>query len=44
MKSKWQIMFGAILFATMAFLPGGLIEVGRRLRVLLRMRPTKGVT
>jgi branched-chain amino acid transport system permease protein len=39
-----QIMFGAILFATMAFLPGGLIEVGRRLRVLLRMRPTKAVT
>ena len=27
-----QIMFGAILFATMAFLPGGLIELGRRLR------------
>src|SRR6185503_12140396 len=25
-----QIMFGAILFATMAFLPGGLIEAGRR--------------
>ena len=30
-----QIMFGAILFATMAFLPGGLIELGRRLRKLL---------
>ena len=30
-----QIMFGAILFATMAFLPGGLIELGRRLRELL---------
>jgi branched-chain amino acid transport system permease protein len=30
-----QIMFGAILFATMAFLPGGLIELGRRLRALL---------
>ena len=33
-----QIMFGAILFATMAFLPGGLIELGRRLRALLRPR------
>jgi hypothetical protein len=31
-----QIMFGAILFATMAFLPGGLIEIGRRLRGILR--------
>ena len=31
-----QIMFGAILFATMAFLPGGLIELGRRCRALLR--------
>ena len=31
-----QIMFGAILFATMAFLPGGLIEVGRRIRKLIR--------
>jgi branched-chain amino acid transport system permease protein len=30
-----QIMFGAILFATMAFLPGGLIELGRRVRGLL---------
>lgn len=30
-----QIMFGAILFATMAFLPGGIIEAGRRLRALL---------
>ena len=30
-----QIMFGFILFATMAFLPGGLIELGRRLRKLL---------
>lgn len=30
-----QIMFGAILFATMAFLPGGLIELARRLRALL---------
>ncbi len=33
-----QIMFGAILFATMAFLPGGLIELGRRVRGLLRRR------
>ncbi len=31
-----QIMFGAILFATMAFLPGGLIELGRRVRAMLR--------
>jgi branched-chain amino acid transport system permease protein len=30
-----QIMFGAILFATMAFLPGGLVELGRRMRKLL---------
>ena len=30
-----QIMFGVILFATMAFLPGGLIELGQRLRGLL---------
>ena len=29
-----QIMFGAILFATMAFLPGGIVEVGRRVRAL----------
>lgn len=34
-----QIFFGAILFATMAFLPGGLIELGRRLRRLLSGRP-----
>ena len=33
-----QIMFGFILFATMAFLPGGLIELGRRARKLLRER------
>jgi len=33
-----QIMFGAILFATMAFLPGGLIELGRRLGALVRGR------
>ena len=30
-----QIIFGAILFATMAFLPGGLVELGRRLRPVL---------
>ena len=35
-----QIMFGAILFATMAFLPGGLIEAGRRLKGLLSRRPS----
>jgi branched-chain amino acid transport system permease protein len=34
-----QIMFGAILFATMAFLPGGLIELGRRIAALFRRRP-----
>jgi len=34
-----QIMFGAILFATMAFLPGGLIEAGRRLHAVLWRRP-----
>jgi len=33
-----QIMFGFILFATMAFLPGGLIELGRKLRALVRDR------
>jgi len=33
-----QIMFGAILFATMAFLPGGLIEAGRRLRAFVLSR------
>ena len=33
-----QIMFGAILFATMAFLPGGLIEAGRRLKALFSGR------
>ena len=31
-----QIMFGAILFATMAFLPGGIIEAIRRIRALLK--------
>lgn len=30
-----QILFGAILFATMAFMPGGIIEAVRRLRALL---------
>ena len=33
-----QIMFGAILFATMAFHPGGLIEAGRRLEPLFNGR------
>ena len=33
-----QVLFGLILFATMAFLPGGIIELGRRLRALLRAR------
>lgn len=31
-----QILFGAILFATMAFLPGGLIELGARLGLWVR--------
>jgi len=31
-----QVIFGAILFATMAFNPGGLIEVFHRLRAWLR--------
>jgi branched-chain amino acid transport system permease protein len=39
-----QIMFGAILFATMAFLPGGLIEAGRRLKALLVGRRTRPAT
>jgi branched-chain amino acid transport system permease protein len=39
-----QIMFGAILFATMAFLPGGLIELARRARALLRRRPAGAAT
>lgn len=38
-----QIMFGAILFATMAFLPGGLIELGRRVRGLLLRGRRPGV-
>jgi branched-chain amino acid transport system permease protein len=36
-----QIMFGAILFATMAFLPGGIIELGRRVRALFRARDAR---
>ena len=39
-----QIMFGAILFATMAFLPGGLIEAGRRLKALLVNRRPSAAT
>jgi len=39
-----QIMFGAILFATMAFLPGGLIEAGRRLKALLVSRRSSAAT
>jgi len=32
---NWQqIMFGALLFATMAFLPGGIVELARRVRAL----------
>lgn len=34
-----HIIFGAILFATMAFMPGGIIEATRRLRALLQPRP-----
>ena len=34
-----QIIFGAILFATMAFLPGGIIEAVRRIRSYLTQRP-----
>ena len=33
-----QIFFGAILFATMAFMPGGIIEAARRLREWLMPR------
>ncbi|MGE0697869.1 MAG: branched-chain amino acid ABC transporter permease [Hyphomicrobiaceae bacterium] len=33
-----QIFFGAILFATMAFMPGGIIEAARRISGLLRPR------
>jgi branched-chain amino acid transport system permease protein len=33
-----HIIFGAILFATMAFLPGGIIEALRRIRALLAPR------
>ena len=39
-----QIIFGAILFATMAFLPGGLIELGRRLKALLTSRRPSAAT
>jgi len=39
-----QIMFGAILFATMAFLPGGLIEAGRRIKALLLSRRPSAAT
>jgi branched-chain amino acid transport system permease protein len=39
-----QIMFGAILFATMAFLPGGLIELGRRVRALFSGQPPEPQT
>jgi branched-chain amino acid transport system permease protein len=39
-----QIMFGAILFATMAFLPGGLIEAGRRIKALLLSRRPRPAT
>jgi branched-chain amino acid transport system permease protein len=33
-----QIIFGAILFATMAFMPGGIIEAFRRVRAFLTQR------
>ena len=36
-----QILFGAILFATMAFNPGGLIELIRRVRRFPRAAATK---
>ena len=39
-----QIMFGFILFATMAFLPGGLIGLGRSLRGLVRGRRSDAQT
>ena len=38
-----QIMFGAILFATMAFNPGGLIELFRRMRAWLRAAKPKTI-
>lgn len=38
-----QIIFGAILFATMAFLPGGLVEVGQRLRAWIKGRRAEPV-
>jgi len=34
-----QILFGFVLFATMAFLPGGLVELARRARGWLMRRP-----
>jgi branched-chain amino acid transport system permease protein len=41
---NWQqIMFGALLFATMAFLPGGIVELARRARALLRGRRPRPV-
>jgi len=33
-----QIMFGAVLFATMAFMPGGIIEAARRVAAWVRKR------
>ena len=33
-----HIMFGAILFATMAFMPGGIVEAARRIAAFLRPR------
>jgi branched-chain amino acid transport system permease protein len=41
--SLQQILFGAILFATMAFIPGGLIEIFHRVRALLRGAKPKEV-
>lgn len=37
-----HIIFGAILFATMAFLPGGIIELVRRVSAWLKPRPSAG--
>jgi branched-chain amino acid transport system permease protein len=34
-----HIIFGAILFATMAFMPGGIIEAARRVKALLSAKP-----
>jgi branched-chain amino acid transport system permease protein len=42
---NWQqIMFGALLFATMAFLPGGIVELAHRVRTLLRGRKPGAAT